>query len=46
MTKKKTEKSKEFKRFDDLLRTIVTVPKDEIKKREAAEKRRKEAKKE
>ena len=36
-TKKKTE-SKEFERFDDLLRKVISVPKDEIKKREKTEK--------
>jgi hypothetical protein len=37
--------SKEFARFDELLRKVVSVPKDEILKREKAEKLKKEAKK-
>ena len=36
--------NEEFKRFDDLLRKIVSVPKDEINRREKAEKKKKELK--
>jgi hypothetical protein len=36
---------KEFERFDDLLRHVVSVPKEEINRRERAEKEKKEAKK-
>lgn len=46
--KKKVETkkdSKEFKRFDNLLRHVVKVPKDEILKREKAEKKVEQAKK-
>lgn len=35
----------EFTRFDELLRKVVTVPKEEINRREKAEKQKKEAKK-
>ena len=47
MKKKKETKNdgKEFQRFDDLLRKVVSVPKDEINKREKAEKDEKEKKK-
>lgn len=37
---------KQFERFDNLLRQVVSVPKDEILKREKAEKQKKECKKE
>ncbi len=46
--KKKVETKqdgREFARFDDLLRQVVKIPKDEINKREKAEKQKKEAKK-
>lgn len=36
---------KEFERFDDLLRKVIAVPKEEINKREQAEKHKKDAKK-
>lgn len=36
---------KEFERFDGLLRQVVSVPKEEINKREKAEKAKKEVKK-
>ncbi len=36
---------KEFERFDDLLRKVIAVPKEEINKREQAEKHKKETKK-
>lgn len=36
---------KEFERFENLLRQVVKVPKDEILEREKAEKQKKEAKK-
>lgn len=36
---------KEFERFDDLLRKVISVPKDEINKREAAEKTKQKVKK-
>jgi hypothetical protein len=36
---------KEFDRFDDLFRKVVSVPKTELDKREAAEKAKKAAKK-
>lgn len=45
--KKKIETKKDgkdFDRFDELLRTVVKVPKDEILKREEKEKQKKEAK--
>ena len=37
--------SEDFERFDDLLRQVIAVPKDEIKEREQKEKRRKDEKK-
>jgi hypothetical protein len=37
---------KDFARFDDLLRNVVKVPKDEILRREKAEKKRKAKEKE
>lgn len=46
--KKKIETKKdgkEFERFEDFVRQIVKVPKDEINKREQEEKQKKEAKK-
>ena len=46
--KKKLEMKKDgkgFERFDDLLRQVVSVPKEEINKREQAENQKKEAKK-
>jgi hypothetical protein len=46
--KKKVEMKKDgkgFERFDDLLRHVVSVPKDELDKREKADKEKKEAKK-
>jgi len=45
---KKTETKKdgkEFERFDDLLRKVVSVPKSEIDRREKAEKQKKAKKK-
>lgn len=39
------EDGKEFERFEQLLRQVVSVPKDEILKREKAEKEMKKAKK-
>lgn len=36
---------KNFERFDDLFRKVISVPKEELKKREEAEKQKKEAKK-
>jgi len=47
MTKKiETKKDgKEFERFDDLLRKVVSVPKSELDRREKAEKKKKAAKK-
>ena len=36
--------NKEFERFADFTRKLVAVPKEEIKKREQAEKDKKEAK--
>lgn len=45
--KKKIETKKDgkdFERFDELLRTVVKVPKDEINRREQAEKECKERK--
>jgi len=36
---------KEFKRFDDLLRKVIAVPKEEINKRERVEKEHKAVKK-
>ena len=38
--------SKGFERFDNLLRQVVNVPKEEIEKREKMEKQKKECKKE
>lgn len=46
--KNKTEAKKgesEFDKFDNLLRQVVSVPKDEIKKREQEEKQNKAKKK-
>ena len=46
--KKKIETKKdgkEFERFDDLLRHVVKVPKDEINRREQEEKQKKETRK-
>lgn len=46
--KKKVEikkDGKEFERFDNLLREVVNVPKEEILRREKAEKKRKEKEK-
>jgi hypothetical protein len=46
--KKKVEikkDGKEFERFDDLLRQVVSVPKSEIDKREKKQKKRKEQRK-
>ena len=46
--KKKVEMKndgKDFTRFDDLFRKVISVPKDEIKKREKAEKQKKETRK-
>jgi hypothetical protein len=40
-----TKKSTEFKRFEDFTRKLVAVPKEEIKKREQAEKAKKETSK-
>ncbi len=49
MQKKKPEiktDGKNFERFDDLFRKVITVPKEELKRREEAEKQqKKEAKK-
>jgi hypothetical protein len=47
MSKKKdsSEARATFERFDDLLRTVVAVPKDEINKRKQEEKRKKAKKK-
>lgn len=43
MAKKiETKKSEEFERFEGFVRQIVRVPKSEIVKREAAEKKAKE----
>jgi hypothetical protein len=45
---KKIEMKKDgkgFERFDNLFRHVVSVPKEEINKREEAEKHKKEAKK-
>ncbi len=36
---------KDFERFDNLLRKVVSVPKSEIDKREKTEKEKKEARK-
>ncbi len=47
--KKKVEikqDGKEFERFEQLVRKVVSVPKDEILRREKDEKQKKEAKKE
>jgi hypothetical protein len=38
------EDGKEFDRFDELLRQVVHVPKDEINRREKEEKKKKVAK--
>jgi hypothetical protein len=38
-------KTEEFTRFDDLLRKVVSVPKEEINRREKEEKQKKETKK-
>jgi len=45
MKDKRKQDTNEFKRFDDLLRKVVSVPKDEIKKREQEEKQKKSEKK-
>lgn len=39
------EDGKDFKRFDDLLRQVVSVPKEEIIEREEAEKQNRKARK-
>jgi len=45
-TKIETKKDgKEFERFDDFLRKVIAVPKEEINKREREEKHKNEAKK-
>ena len=46
MKKKSKTKNdgKEFERFDELLRQVVQVPKDEIEKRDKEWQKRKEAK--
>lgn len=36
---------KEFERFDELLRQVISVPKEEIDRREKVEKQKKEARK-
>jgi hypothetical protein len=36
---------KDFERFEELVRTVVRVPKEELNRREAAEKQKKAAKK-
>lgn len=36
---------KDFTRFDELFQKVISVPKDELKRREEAEKQKKEAKK-
>lgn len=48
MTKKIEMKKdgKQFERFDNFLRQVITVPKDEILRREKEEKERKKRKKE
>lgn len=42
---KKGEDGIEYVRFEDLARRLVSVPKEELKRREQAEKAKKEAKK-
>lgn len=47
-TKKKVEMKndgKDFERFESLLREVISVPKEELKRREEAEKQKKLAKK-